>query len=130
MTSKSSRKAAIIIALLAILPAALILYSRFNPEDSIFFPRCIFLTLTGLQCPGCGSQRAIHQLLNGNIGAAFRYNAIVVLAIPYISLWAIFSLIEDKYLYARKLKQKLYHGTAVYIVLIIIVSFGIIRNII
>ncbi|WP_225974845.1 DUF2752 domain-containing protein [Arachidicoccus ginsenosidivorans] len=52
--------------------------------DSSWFPKCPFRSLTGLQCPGCGSQRAIHDLLNLDILGAFRENALMVVSIPYI----------------------------------------------
>ena len=60
-------------------------YSRFSPEDSTWFPKCIFLQLTGLKCPGCGSQRVVHNLLNLNIHKAFEANAFLVLCLPYIA---------------------------------------------
>ena len=60
------------------------LYGRFDPERFTWFPKCLFLTLTGWKCPGCGSQRAIHQLLHGHFVAAFQYNAFFICAIPVI----------------------------------------------
>jgi len=47
-------------------------------------PVCLFHKLTGLYCPGCGSGRALHQLVHGNIAAAWRLNPLVVLAIPLL----------------------------------------------
>ena len=35
--------------------------------------------LTGLYCPICGTTRALHELAHGNLIAAFRLNALVVL---------------------------------------------------
>ncbi|PYV86056.1 MAG: hypothetical protein DMG90_22080 [Acidobacteria bacterium] len=35
-----------------------------NPASSGIFPPCPFLWLTGFYCPGCGSLRALHQLLH------------------------------------------------------------------
>jgi hypothetical protein len=51
----------------------------FPPEQVRFFPRCVFHALTGLQCPGCGGLRAAHQLLHGNLAAAWHLNPLVVL---------------------------------------------------
>lgn len=51
----------------------------FPPEQARFFPRCVFQSLTGLQCPGCGGLRASHQLLHGNLAAAWQLNPLVVL---------------------------------------------------
>ena len=41
-----------------------VLYYFFNPSVERFFPSCPFYTATGWQCPGCGSQRAIHELFD------------------------------------------------------------------
>jgi hypothetical protein len=40
--------------------------------------------MTGLQCPGCGSLRAIHQLLHGHFAAAFRLNALLMVSLPFV----------------------------------------------
>lgn len=46
----------------------------FPPAASRFYPRCMFHLLSGLDCPGCGITRALHELLHGRIGEAFRFN--------------------------------------------------------
>lgn len=56
----------------------------FDPERTDVFPKCPFLSLTGWKCPGCGSQRAVHALLHGQIPEAFGFNALLVLSIPYL----------------------------------------------
>lgn len=73
------------------LPAALaygtLLYLN-DPERGGFLG-CPFRTMTGLLCPGCGSQRALHQLMHGHLGKAFDHNALLVVAIPALLLqWA------------------------------------------
>ena len=67
----------------------------FDPSKFSFFPRCPFLLLTGLQCPGCGTQRALHQLLHLHIGEAFRYNAMMVMAIPLLLFLLAAELLKD-----------------------------------
>ena len=52
---------------------AWILYT-FPPGAGSFYPRCVFHAVTGLLCPGCGTTRALHQLLHGHFAAAFRLN--------------------------------------------------------
>ena len=79
------RKVTIIVLLSVVLVTALVVYFLFDPATTPF-PRCPFLMLTGWQCPGCGSQRAIHSLLHLDIVAAWRYNALLVLSIPYLLL--------------------------------------------
>ncbi len=62
---------------------ALCVYFYFDPSDHLF-PRCPFLVATGYECPGCGSQRAIHALLHGDIVAAWHFNAMLIVFIPII----------------------------------------------
>jgi hypothetical protein len=52
------------------------------------FPRCPFYLLTGLHCPGCGSQRATHALLHGHLGQAAGLNLLAVLSLPLLALGA------------------------------------------
>lgn len=61
----------------------LILY-RFEPSESSLFPPCMFHTLTGLHCPGCGSTRALHALIHGRVVAAVGYNPLMVLCLPWL----------------------------------------------
>lgn len=53
------------------------------------FPRCPFHLLTGLYCPGCGSQRATHALLHGQVVRAAGLNLLAVAALPLLALGAI-----------------------------------------
>jgi len=64
---------------------------RKNPsgEWQAFFPKCIFFWATGLHCPGCGCQRAIHHLFNGRILLALQYNAMVIIALPWLTWEAV-----------------------------------------
>ena len=61
-------------------------YYALDPSSSGFFPRCTFLSLTGYKCPGCGSQRAIHALLHGDVVGAFKFNALLLVAVPWVAL--------------------------------------------
>jgi hypothetical protein len=54
----------------------------FHPAEHRWHPICLFHAVTGLHCPGCGGTRAMHHLLHGDLAAAFRCNALLVLAIP------------------------------------------------
>ena len=61
----------------------------FDPESGGFLP-CPFRSITGMLCPGCGSQRALHDLLHFRLGEAFGHNALLVLALPTLALqWLI-----------------------------------------
>jgi hypothetical protein len=60
----------------------LLIYGLLDPQH-FPFPKCPFLTLTGLKCPGCGSQRAMHQIIHGDIASAFRLNPMFFPALLY-----------------------------------------------
>lgn len=53
-----------------------------DPEAGGYFPKCALYWLTGLKCPGCGGQRAVHCLLHGDIVGALRHNAYVLTFLP------------------------------------------------
>jgi hypothetical protein len=63
-----------------------LVFFAFDPTKVPIFPQCIFHRVTGLDCPGCGAQRALHQLLHGNVIAALRLNAMFVLSLP-LAAW-------------------------------------------
>jgi hypothetical protein len=49
---------------------------------------CPFHWATGLYCPGCGSLRAMHAMLHGQIVPALHSNALAVIAVPAVLLLA------------------------------------------
>ena len=53
-----------------------------DPRTAWFAPRCPFRFVTGLFCPGCGTGRALHALVHGDLAAAARLNVLAVAAIP------------------------------------------------
>lgn len=85
------RRTLVITLVLAVLIVLGVVYYAVDPVSSSLFPRCTFLSLTGYKCPGCGSQRAIHALLNGDVAAAFHYNAMLFIAVP----WALLCLVTE-----------------------------------
>jgi len=58
----------------------------FNPASpsNQWFPKCPFRLVTGMQCPGCGSTRAFYQLLHLHPIAAFKFNPLMILTLPFI----------------------------------------------
>jgi hypothetical protein len=72
-----------ILVTLSIAAAGAVLF-LFNPVEHGFYPFCFFYRSTGLLCPGCGSLRAMHQLLHGHLAAAFRFNALFVASLPFL----------------------------------------------
>ncbi|MDB9712729.1 DUF2752 domain-containing protein [Flavobacteriaceae bacterium] len=119
-------KWSVIIILLGILA---ILYKTYNPIDYIYFPKCPIRELTGLECPGCGSQRAVHHLLNFDIFNAIKENVILVVSIPYILTGLVFDSLKKPNKSILKVRKILFGTIAIYVVLTIIIAFWILRNI-
>ena len=61
----------------------------FDPNRYPFYPVCAFHKVTGLLCPGCGSLRAMHQLLHGHLAAAFRLNPLLIATLPIFAGFAV-----------------------------------------
>ena len=80
------RRSLILVIAITLLLVFGFIYYALDPSTSGAFPQCFFLSLTGYKCPGCGIQRAIHALLHGDVAGAFRYNAFLMVAIPWIAL--------------------------------------------
>lgn len=113
------------ILILSAIVILILIYGLFDPSAN-FFPRCIFKSLTGLDCPGCGSQRALHALLHADIIAAWRFNAMLVLAIPPLAVMAAAAVMRTRYpgFYAAMNSTK-----AIYIWLVAITLWWILRNV-
>jgi uncharacterized protein DUF2752 len=113
------------IATLAGVFGAVILFA-FEPGRSGFpYPTCLFHESTGLLCPGCGSLRALHQLLHGHFVAAFRCNALLVLSIPLLAWWALRRGVAAIGIrpYALRLRPRWLWSAGTLLIL-----FGILRN--
>jgi hypothetical protein len=80
--------------LLILAGAAAVVLLVFDPATADFFPPCLFRSLFGFQCPGCGSLRAAHQLLHGDLAAAWALNRTVFVALPLAALAGVIGVIR------------------------------------
>ena len=120
------RRTLIVILAIAALMVFGFIYYAVDPSSSALFPQCGFLSLTGYKCPGCGSQRAIHALLNGDVATAFRYNAMLFIAVPWIllCLFAETQRVRNPRLYAR-----LHPSVLIWLFLAMLLAWWLLRNI-
>ncbi len=119
----------IIITVAAILVATvLVIFFYVDPNIYPVFPKCPFREITGLKCPGCGSQRSFHQLLHLNVAEAFKQNPLVVIFGPYILLGLYIEYIADKNK-LKKVRGVLFGNYAAITILIGIMGYWIGRNI-
>src|SRR5215204_4540390 len=104
--------------------AVLLLYFFVEPENGIL-PKCFFHELTGLYCPGCGVQRSFHALLNGYILTAIDYNLLFILFLPLIIYFILIFTWGKKHPASSFIYKPVFSFT----VLIVVVSFWVLRNI-
>ncbi|MCU1356667.1 MAG: hypothetical protein JWM89_2085 [Acidimicrobiales bacterium] len=54
-----------------------------NP-DTTHVPLCPLKAITGLDCPFCGSLRAVHSLTRLRVGEALDHNLVFTVAVPFV----------------------------------------------
>ncbi len=106
--------------------AASVLYS-YPPAEGGFYPGCIFHTVTGLHCPGCGATRCCHVLLHGDLAQALAYNPLFVLALPLI-VAGLLQMACGQWT-GRPLRLLRFPPWAAYVLLWGLVAYWILRNI-
>lgn len=96
-----------------------------DPNRSHAFLFCPLKRLTGLDCPFCGSTRAVHSLVHGRLVDALHHNALFVSSIPFLVLWWVTWLQRDL---GRRDSRLRLPGWASAAVLTALVVFGVGRN--
>lgn len=125
--SAPTRTCAELLAALALIVASVVVLRSFDPASSVLFPPCPLHWLTGLYCPGCGSLRAIHQLLRGNLAGAFAFNPFAVLALPFLAYGGLsYAVLRMR---GRRLPHVFLPSGWIWTLGVAIVVFGIARNI-
>jgi len=105
---------------------AMVMLSVFDPATSGIFPPCPVRYLTGWYCPGCGSLRAIHQLLQGNLRAGWAMNPLTVVLLPFVAYGLVSSALLE--LRAQGLPQPFLRAVWIRALCAAIILFGIVRN--
>ena len=117
----------VIVTCIAALSATL-LYIFVYPQYAVYFPKCIFHLATGLHCPGCGSQRALVALLNGNVLTAMHDNLLAVILLPFL-LYTLFIFFYNLF-NSKKIHTKVFNSfLSAKTILILVIAFVILRNI-
>lgn len=98
-----------------------------DPGEQEIFPRCLFYSLTGYYCPGCGSQRAIHSLLHINIYGVIANNFLFLPAVLLIIYHYLRTVINAGL--NRKLPDILYMKNTPWVIFGTVIIFWVLRNI-
>jgi hypothetical protein len=104
-----------------------VLFFVLDPAKHDLFPRCLFNSITGYYCPGCGSQRAVHSLLHLDFAGVVNYNFLFLPAALLILYHYIHPILNR--LFRWKLPNIFYFRSTPLIILGVVVLFWILRNI-
>ena len=75
----SRRERGFALALLGSMCIAGVVLFNFHPSEAWWYPKCHVYSTTGMYCPGCGSSRSVHHLVNGRYVEAIEHNQLLVL---------------------------------------------------
>lgn len=113
-------------ALAAAGAAGVALLYRYEPTSVRFFPDCPLYACTGLLCPGCGTLRATHRLLHGDLAGALSMNPLMVLALPFLA-WALWATWAHNR-HGRPLPWLLASSTGGWILFATLIGYMVLRN--
>jgi hypothetical protein len=113
--------------MVAIAGVAIVMLDFFDPATSGLFPPCPVHYLTGWYCPGCGSLRALHQLLHGNLSAAWALNPLTVVLLPFLAYGIASHALNQ--IRGRHLPDFFLPAVWIRALFAVIILFGIARNI-
>ena len=82
--------------------------------------------LTGYDCPSCGSQRAIHALLNGDVVKAVKFNPFIFLIAPYLLI--LFYVMLSTNIFAQRIRYYAYNRITIIVYLLLYFLWWILRN--
>lgn len=112
-----------------ILVVAGIVYYVLDPtQPNTWAPRCPLKLLTGWDCPSCGTQRAFHSLLHGDILTALHYNLFMVISLPFALLVVLASWYNFNHRFDR-LNHMLCNRYVLIAYIILYFMWWIVRNI-
>ena len=115
-----------LVATLAAFAAGVVMLAVFDPARSGVFPPCPVRYFTGWYCPGCGSLRAIHQLLRGNLRAAWALNPLTIILLPFLTYGLASSALFE--IRGQGLPQPFLRAFWIRALAAAIILFGIARN--
>ena len=121
----SKKTIAIVLLILGI--AGLVFIYMVKPGGDNIYPKCPTRYFTGLNCPGCGTLRAVHSLLHLQIKEALKFNLLLVVLSPFL-IYGIVVYLTDA-LFSRKLPDIFGNKVFLWVIIGMIVAFTVLRNI-
>lgn len=112
------------LAVLLVLAAGVYILVRFDPMQSVVYPKCVFHEITGLYCPGCGAARAFHALLHGRFLEALDFNPLLVVTLPVIIIMVVLELVG----WLRNRRYGIFHMWQAIALVALIITYTMLRN--
>ncbi|MBY0460011.1 MAG: DUF2752 domain-containing protein [Gemmataceae bacterium] len=81
---RAAVRGAILALVAAALGVALVWVADHPPTRDSRYPKCFHYKLSGTHCPGCGTARALHFALNGDLARAAGNNVFSLVALPVV----------------------------------------------
>lgn len=110
----------------ACLAGALAALYLVEPTDASFYPKCPTWSWFGLYCPGCGSLRAMHDLLHGDLRGAMAMNPLLVLTLLPLAhgAWALWRQERT----GAPVPSWLTSSRAGWVIVAVLVGYTVLRN--
>lgn len=102
----------------------LLLYALVDPALG-YFPNCQIYRWTGVRCPGCGTQRALHALLGGRLGQALHYNYFLLVMLPVGLLYLALPRYGERW---PRLARLLRHPATLLLLALLTLGWVVLRN--
>lgn len=124
---KKSIRVGIVVAILFLVLAGSVFLYYHSPEEKVWLV-CLVKKFTGLYCPGCGAGRACYSILHGHFYQAFRYNSLLIILLPFLGIYYVLCGVEWVVCGRERISRYIPQWIP-YVVLIIVLLYGIVRNI-
>lgn len=102
------------------------LFFVLDPAKHEIFPRCLFNSLAGYYCPGCGSQRAVHSLFHLDFAGVVSQNFLFIPAFLLILYHCLHPVLNRQLHW--KLPNIFYFKNTPWIIFGVVIAFWVLRN--
>ena len=111
-----------------ILGAGIYYFYQHDPAQSeTVFILCVTKNISGIDCPGCGSQRAFHELLHGNFIKAAKLNLTIYFFTPLLLFLFLKTVLKP---FRIDLPDLLITTKRLMLILFFLLLFTVLRNLI
>lgn len=97
-------------------------------HPTAWVPSCPVWKFTGLYCPGCGSLRACHSVLNADVVGGFEFNPLLMLVGLPLAAWF---WVDQVFIVTigKRLKPWISGPLIAWVALAVLLGFAVLRNI-